>query len=449
MCHDVETRHRRDEPGGSTPRAARCRLAGRKQCSSLARNSSTSRRAAPSALLRFRRWRQRQSATAPRRSSSNPREAPRRPPKASPSRSSRSSRRPGSSTMPENVVTAGQAVSHRRLRRRPRRLDDCRAARSSGEYVKRAAGKREASVLGPGAHESAGRAGGARQRRQRPRDGLRRHAAVDDARSHVRPADASDHSGAGVGAGGRRARSARRARQFLEAFLTGFEVECKIAEAIDPDHYNARLPLDRHDRHVRRGGGGGEAAEAGAGGSRAHAIAIAASMSAGIRVNFGSMTKPLHAGRAAQNGVVAAKLASRGLHRRRRRARRRSGASSRCSAAAPTTDRIVPACSASRSRSSTRACRSSRTRAACSSHPSMDAMLKLVIDHDIKPDQIKARPRPRRLEHPRAAALQDREDRARGEVLPAVPDDRASCCGARPASASSPTSSCRASRSSG
>src|SRR3989442_14603196 len=25
---------------------------------------------------------------------------------------------------------------------------------------------------------------------------------------------------------------------FLEAFLVGFEVECKIAEAIDPEHYN-------------------------------------------------------------------------------------------------------------------------------------------------------------------------------------------------------------------
>src|SRR5207247_11261766 len=44
-----------------------------------------------------------------------------------------------------------------------------------------------------------------------------------------------------------------------------------------------------------------------------HALGIAASMSAGIRVNFGSMTKPLHAGRAAENGVVAVELASRGF----------------------------------------------------------------------------------------------------------------------------------------
>jgi 2-methylcitrate dehydratase PrpD len=36
-------------------------------------------------------------------------------------------------------------------------------------------------------------------------------------------------------------------------------------------------------------------------------------MASGIRVNFGSMTKPLHVGRAAQNGVVAAELAARGF----------------------------------------------------------------------------------------------------------------------------------------
>ena len=39
---------------------------------------------------------------------------------------------------------------------------------------------------------------------------------------------------------------------FLEAFLTGFEVECKIAEAIDPGSLHARISQHRHDRHVRR-----------------------------------------------------------------------------------------------------------------------------------------------------------------------------------------------------
>ena len=37
-------------------------------------------------------------------------------------------------------------------------------------------------------------------------------------------------------------------------------------------------------------------------------LAIAATMSAGLRENFGTMTKPLHAGRAAESGVVACDL---------------------------------------------------------------------------------------------------------------------------------------------
>jgi 2-methylcitrate dehydratase PrpD len=40
---------------------------------------------------------------------------------------------------------------------------------------------------------------------------------------------------------------------------------------------------------------------------------IAASFTAGIRCNFGTMTKPLHVGRAAENGVTAALLAARGF----------------------------------------------------------------------------------------------------------------------------------------
>jgi 2-methylcitrate dehydratase PrpD len=42
-------------------------------------------------------------------------------------------------------------------------------------------------------------------------------------------------------------------------------------------------------------------------------LGIAASMAAGLRENFGTMTKPLHAGRAAENGVNAALLARDGF----------------------------------------------------------------------------------------------------------------------------------------
>ncbi|TQF38781.1 hypothetical protein UNPF46_15000 [Bradyrhizobium sp. UNPF46] len=45
----------------------------------------------------------------------------------------------------------------------------------------------------------------------------------------------------------------------------------------------------------------------------AHAIAIAASLAAGLVANFGTMTKSLHAGRTAQSGVLAARLADQGF----------------------------------------------------------------------------------------------------------------------------------------
>ena len=45
----------------------------------------------------------------------------------------------------------------------------------------------------------------------------------------------------------------------------------------------------------------------------AHAIALGASQSAGLMSNFGTMTKPFHAGRAAHAGVVSARLAQSGF----------------------------------------------------------------------------------------------------------------------------------------
>src|SRR5688572_14196863 len=100
--------------------------------------------------------------------------------------------------------------------------------------------------------------------------------------------------------------------QVLEAFLTGFEVECKIAEAIHPNHYQKGFhssgtigTFGAMVASAKLLGLGPDAV--------AHALAIASSMASGIRVNFGTMTKPLHVGRAAQNGVIAAELAQRGL----------------------------------------------------------------------------------------------------------------------------------------
>jgi 2-methylcitrate dehydratase PrpD len=101
-------------------------------------------------------------------------------------------------------------------------------------------------------------------------------------------------------------------KQFLEAFLTGFEVECKIAEAIHPNHYKKGF----HSSGTIGTFGAAVAASKLLGlnaTKTAHMLAIAASSASGIRVSFGSMTKPLHVGRAGQNGVTAAELAQRGF----------------------------------------------------------------------------------------------------------------------------------------
>jgi 2-methylcitrate dehydratase PrpD len=98
----------------------------------------------------------------------------------------------------------------------------------------------------------------------------------------------------------------------LLAYLVGVEVEAKIAEAIDPRHYEAGF----HTTGTVGTIGAAAAAARMLGldtASTAVALGIAASEASGLRENFGTMTKPLHAGRAAENGVLAARLAARGF----------------------------------------------------------------------------------------------------------------------------------------
>jgi 2-methylcitrate dehydratase PrpD len=101
-------------------------------------------------------------------------------------------------------------------------------------------------------------------------------------------------------------------KALMLAFQTGFEFECKVSEWMKPRHYRRG-----HHSSGTVGTFGAAAAAAkmlGLKGERlAHAIGIAASLAAGIRCNFGTMTKPLHVGRAAENGVTAALLAARGF----------------------------------------------------------------------------------------------------------------------------------------
>ncbi|HWP60019.1 MAG TPA: MmgE/PrpD family protein [Candidatus Acidoferrales bacterium] len=101
-------------------------------------------------------------------------------------------------------------------------------------------------------------------------------------------------------------------KSLMLAFLTGFEVECKISEWMLPEHYLRGM---HSSGTVGTFGAYAAAAKLLAlkGDRLRSGFGIAASMAAGIRCNFGTMTKPLHVGRAAENGVTAALLAARGF----------------------------------------------------------------------------------------------------------------------------------------
>ena len=100
--------------------------------------------------------------------------------------------------------------------------------------------------------------------------------------------------------------------EFVLAYVLGVEVECRIADAINPRHYQSGF----HSTSTMGGLGAAMAAGKILGMKEPQllmTLGIAASMASGLRENFGTMTKPLHAGRAAENGVTAALLARDGF----------------------------------------------------------------------------------------------------------------------------------------
>src|SRR6266852_5935335 len=100
-------------------------------------------------------------------------------------------------------------------------------------------------------------------------------------------------------------------KEFMLAYHLGVEVECKIAEAISPRHYQD---------------GFHSTGTCGAFGSAAacakllqfdllkilNSFGLAASQSGGLRENFGTMTKPFQAGHAAESGLLSAELVALG-----------------------------------------------------------------------------------------------------------------------------------------
>lgn len=95
-------------------------------------------------------------------------------------------------------------------------------------------------------------------------------------------------------------------------YHVGIETCCKIAEAADPRHYE-----DGFHTTGTVGAFGAAAAVASvmklSAVDTAAVLGLAASQAAGLRENFGTMTKPFHPGRAAESAVLSADLVSRGF----------------------------------------------------------------------------------------------------------------------------------------
>lgn len=191
-------------------------------------------------------------------------------------------------------------------------------------------------------------------------------------------------------------------RDFILAYVTGFEVETKIALGVHFHHYTKGW----HPT-ATLGTFGAAAACAKLMGldeeRTATAIAIAASFASGIKANFGTMVKPLHVGHCTRNGLYAAQLARAGFTANPESVfEHKQGffnvfngegtydAARVLARWADPLDIVQPGIAI-------------KQYPCCgSTHPALDAVLMLTRQHDLKPERIEridAWTHPRRLEH--------------------------------------------------
>ena len=113
-----------------------------------------------------------------------------------------------------------------------------------------------------------------------------------------------------VMAAGERAGASGRA--VLDAYVVGFEIQARLGRLMNPRHYQRGWHCTSTLGTISAAAGASRLLGLDAA-TTAHALAIAASSAAGLKENFGTMVKPLHAGLAARDGVTAALLAKGGL----------------------------------------------------------------------------------------------------------------------------------------
>jgi 2-methylcitrate dehydratase PrpD len=102
------------------------------------------------------------------------------------------------------------------------------------------------------------------------------------------------------------------AKEVIVAFVVGLEVECKVGSAIGAGHYARGWHPTATLGTLGAAAACAKLLRSDVAATRA-ALGIATSLAGGSRQNFGTMSKPLHAGIAARNGVMAASLAAKGF----------------------------------------------------------------------------------------------------------------------------------------
>jgi len=172
-------------------------------------------------------------------------------------------------------------------------------------------------------------------------------------------------------------------RDFLYALTLGVETECRIGNSVFPAHYDAGWHI------TGTAGVFGAAAAAGRllglnERQMVWAIGLAAVQPVGLREVFGTMTKSFHPGRAAQNGLTAAFLASKNFTSSEQSLEGKTGWANTLSSKrnyAEITDNLGKTWEAALNTYKP-------FPSGVVMHPSIDACIQLRNQHNLKPDQI-------------------------------------------------------------
>jgi 2-methylcitrate dehydratase PrpD len=190
-------------------------------------------------------------------------------------------------------------------------------------------------------------------------------------------------------------------KDFIAAYVAGFETECKLSMVVNFHQYTKGW----HPT-TTIGVFGGAAACAHllklSPEQTATALSIAASLAAGIKSNFGTMTKPLHVGHCARSGLFAALLARDGFTAGALAFEHKQGYFEVFNGAGNyDASKALPAWA--NPLDITRPAIAIKSYPCCgSTHPAIDCMLELVQKHKLKPEQvarIDSWTHARRLEH--------------------------------------------------